>query len=133
MPPKGKELRPNVTRRGFLKGSAAVAASLAAAHSLAAGDSSTSGTPDPKSEPLLFLPPLLSCPTETSIRINALNNKRPAEAVLEVRKEGTADWQRWETPLKLEAHEVLNWTLKELSPATRYEYRILAKDGESSF
>ncbi len=126
MPVGDEEFRSKVTRRRFLKESAAVAAGLAAVDTLGAADSSLS---DPKAEPLLFLPPFLSCPTETSIRVSALNNKQPAEAVLEVRKEGTTDWQRRESPLKLAGYEVLNWTLKELLPATRYEYRILAKQG----
>src|SRR5262245_53495933 len=80
-----------VTRREFLKGSAAIAASIAASSSAQAA---TEASNDSQFETSLFLPPLLTCPTETSIRISALNNKRPAEAVIELRKDGLPDWER---------------------------------------
>src|SRR5437762_8336066 len=113
-----------VTRREFLKESAALAAAIAATHS---ARGATNQTADSQSQSLLYLPPLLSCPTETSIRISALNDKRTAEAVIELRKDGLQEWERPQPALKLSAYEILNWTLKDLSPATRYEYRVLLK------
>jgi hypothetical protein len=120
------ELWQKVTRREFLKGSAALAASIVAS---SAAEAPTKPTTDPKADLGLFLPPLLSRPTETSIRLNALNNRQPAEAAIELRKEGAGDWQRQPSVLKLSSHEMLDWNLTGLSPATRYEYRILMKPG----
>ena len=113
-----------LTRREFLKGSATVAAAIAAS---GAAPAATGAPADPRDESALFLPPLLSGPTQTSIRISALNGPQAARAVLELRKDGLGDWQRRQPPLRLSAYEVLDWKLKELSPATRYEYRILLK------
>src|SRR5258706_6564818 len=76
--PEHGKLLAKVTRREFLKTSAAIAAGIAASNSAGAG-----APADPQSEALLYLPPLLSCPTETSIRISALNDKGAAEAVIE--------------------------------------------------
>ncbi len=115
-----------VTRREFLMGSAAIAASIAGT-SLSQAETNPAG--DSKLEALLFLLPLLSCPTETSIRITALNDKQPAEAVIEMRKEGAQEWERKKPALKLAAYEIFNWTVKDLSRATRYEYRVLLKQG----
>lgn len=120
--PEHPEMLEKVTRREFLKESATVAAVVAAANSLPAA---TNAPADPKSEPLLFLPTLLSCPTETSIRISALNNKRAAEAIIELRKEGLQDWERRLPSLKLAPFERLDWQVNNLSPSTRYEYRVL--------
>src|SRR5262249_36265104 len=119
-----------ITRREFLKGSAAIAAAIAASPSARAA---TNSPTESRPESLLFLPPLLSCPTETSIRISALNDKRMAEAVIELRKEGLRDWERRQPALKLSAYEVLDWNVRDLAPATRYEYRVLLKQasGES--
>lgn len=111
-----------LTRREFLQGSAAVAATLAAGGSLPAAT-------DPRAESPLLLPPFLSRPTETSIRVTALNHQQPAEAEIEVRREGAGDWERRQPALKLSAYEMLDWTLKDLAPAARYEYRILLKTG----
>jgi hypothetical protein len=58
-----------------------------------------------------------------------LNNRQPAEAAIELRKEGAGEWQRQPLVLKLSSHEMLDWNLTGLSPATRYEYRILMKPG----
>src|SRR5262245_15835844 len=99
-----EQFKLKVTRRGFLKSSAAVASSVAALNPAHAAQA------DSGSAPLLYLPPLLACPTETSIRITALNEKRAAEAVIELRKEGVVDWERQKPALKLAAYEVLNWT-----------------------
>jgi hypothetical protein len=74
-----------VTRREFLKGSAAIATSIAATR--AAHAAATSAT-DPQPESRLYLPPLLSSPTETSIRVSALNGNLAAEAFIELRKDG---------------------------------------------
>lgn len=118
------------SRRGFLKGSAGIAASLAALNARGAATNAPASTP----ESLLYLPPVLSCPTETSIRIGALNEKGTAEAMLEVRKEGAASWDRPEPVVKVGDYEILNWTLKNLTGATRYEYRILLKrQGSEAF
>ncbi len=117
-------LKPGRSRREFLKESAAFAASFAALNASAATNSLSTA---PGAELLLYLPPFLSCPTENSIRLTALNEKRRAEALLELRKEGQTEWKREETALKLSPYELLNWTVKDLSGATRYEYRLLSK------
>jgi predicted phosphodiesterase len=117
-----------MTRREFLTGSAALAATLASTHAAPAND-----TPAKKQE-LLLLPPLLSCPTETSIRINAVNNTQPGEAIVELRTPGDADWERRATLPALAPYGLLESTLRDLTPATAYQYRILLKAGsESSF
>ena len=123
------ELWQKVTRREFLKGSAALAASIAAA---SAEEAPTKPTTEPKADSGLFLPPLLSRPTETSLRVSAQNNRQPAEAAIELRKDGVGQWQPQPSPLKLSSHEMLDWNLTGLSPATRYEYRILMKQGGGS-
>ncbi len=123
--PEHGELLPKVTRREFLRDSAAIAAALSAISSV---KSATVPAAESQPAPLLFLPPLLSCPTETSIRITALNDKVPTEAVIELRKEGIGNWER-KSGLKVSAYEILNWNLKDLTPATRYEYRVLTKQG----
>jgi hypothetical protein len=120
------EFLQKVTRREFLMGSAAIAASIAGT---SLSQAETNSKADLKPESLLLLPPLLSCPTETSIRISALNNSQAAEAVIELRKDGLGDWERRQPILKLAAYELLDWTVKDLSPATRYEYRVLLKQG----
>jgi phosphodiesterase/alkaline phosphatase D-like protein len=120
------ELWQKATRREFLKGSAALAASIVAS---SAAEAPTKRPTEPKAEPGLFLPPLLSRPTETSIRVTALNHRQPAEAAIELRKEGAGRWQRQPSVLKLSSHEMLDWNLTGLSAATRYEYRILMKQG----
>jgi predicted phosphodiesterase len=121
-----EELCQKVTRREFLKGSAALAASIATSSPALAA---TNAPANPQAESPLFLPPLLSRPTETSIRITALNSKLSAEAAIDLRKDGKANWKRQQPPLKLSAYEVLDWTVKNLSPSTRYEYRVLLKRG----
>ncbi len=115
----------DLTRREFLKGSAAMVASLAATGSPLAAADSTAG---PGVEPGLLLPPLLTRPTGTSIRISAVNNQA-GEAAVELRKEGLPDWTRPQPALKIPAHDFLDWNVKDLSPATRYDYRILLKQG----
>lgn len=101
-----------------------MAAGLAASGSAwAAADASI----EPKLERRLYLPPHLSCPTESSIRISALNHARAADAVIELRKDGDADWQRHPLAIKAGPYELLDWTVRELAPATRYEYRVLLK------
>lgn len=128
--PEDPELLRKVTRREFIKESAALTAAIAAS---ASGQAATNAPAEPQLEPLLYLPTLLSCPTETSIRITALNHKNAAEAVIELRKEGLQDWERRPPALKIAPYERLDWTLKDLSSATRYEYRVLLKPaGEES-
>jgi predicted phosphodiesterase len=125
-PTEHGELWQKVTRREFLRGSAALAASIATCGPALAA---TNAPANPQSESPLFLPPLLSRPTETSIRITALNSKLPAEAAIELRKDGANRWQRQQSMLKLASHEMLDWNLTRLSPAARYEYQILMKPG----
>jgi predicted phosphodiesterase len=126
MGPQDRESGRHVTRREFLKGSAALGAALAATGSAWAA---AGRTPDRQPGDLLFLPPHLSCPTETTIRISALSDSHPAEGVIELRKAGKQDWQRGPAPLKVAAYQLLDWTVRELSPATRYEYRVLLRQG----
>jgi hypothetical protein len=118
-----------LTRREFLKGSVAIAAAFAKP-GFAQGAASSPAGSDGRSA--LFLPPHLSCPTETSIRLGALTDEHPAEAVVELRKEGETDWGHSQSPLKAPGYSVLDWTLRDLSPATRYEYRILVKQGDDT-
>ena len=82
----------------------------------------------------LLLPPLLTRPTATSIRISTLNHDKAAEAVVELRKEGAPDWKRPQPPLKAAVYTMFDWNLQDLVAATRYEYRVLLKQGsEESF
>ena len=119
------------TRREFLKASAVIASSLAATHSgLAAATNSTTAVP---TESGLLLPPLLTRPTGISIRVTALNHQKPAEAVIEFRKEGGSEWQRPQPVLKASAFGAFDWTLQDLVAATRYEYRVLFKQGAEEF
>jgi len=114
----------NLTRREFLKGSTALSALIAAA---SAAEAPTKAATGPNAESGLFLPPLLSRPTETSIRVSALSHRQPAEAVIELRKDGAGHWQRQRSVLKRSSHEMLDWNLTGLCAATRYEYRVLMK------
>ncbi len=122
--PEHGERYEKLTRREFLKESAAMAAAIAAG---SPAEAAANVATDPQPEPLLYLPPLLSCPTENSIRISALNSKQTVDAVIELRKDGLQDWERRQPALKLSAHEILDWNISELSPAIRYEYRVLVK------
>ena len=114
-----------LSRREFLKGSAAVLASFAASEVPLIG-ASPSLTPDADSG--LLLPPLLTRPTENSIRVSAFSGQKETEAFIELRKEGAAAWER-QPSLKAAAYSPVDWTVKGLSTATRYEYRILLKSG----
>jgi hypothetical protein len=116
------------TRRDFLKDSAVMAASFAAAvPALAAVNI-------PASPSGLLLPPFMSRPTGTSIRISALNHDKAAEALVELRKDGTTEWKRPQPPLKAAIYTMFDWNLNDLVAATRYEYRVLLKQGsEESF
>jgi len=118
------ELPQKVTRREFLKGFSASAAFIATSSPARA---TTNAVGASQTDSPLSLPPFLSRPTETSIRITALSGKALAEAVLELRKDGEAKWERRQPPLRLPSHKVLDWTVKNLSPATPYEYRVLLK------
>ncbi len=80
-------------------------------------------------ESLLFLPPLLSRPTENSIHINALNGDQEAEARIEYRREGSPDWKRHPLAPRVSVRELLGWDVSELSPGTKYDYRISLKRG----
>ena len=113
-----------VTRRRFIRESAAVTATLASTIAPLATKSFAAVT---LSKPPLLLPPFLSRPTEKSILISALNGDQPGEAFIEVRKENTLEWERREPALKVPAYDFLNWDIQNLSPATRYEYRVLLK------
>ena len=86
------------TRRDFLKDSAVMAASLAAAGPALAAVNTPANSDAPSG---LLLPPLLTRPTVTSIRITALNHDKPGEAVVEFRKEGAPEWKRPQSPLKV--------------------------------
>ncbi len=82
----------------------------------------------------LLLPPLLTRPTGTSIRITALNHEKAAEGVVELRQEGIPDWKRPQPALKVAGYTMFDWNLQDLAPATRYDYRVLLKQGsEESF
>src|SRR5467141_2506081 len=120
-----------LTRRDFLKGSAVIAASFAATSPALAAVKTAAAS---ATESSLLLPPLLTRPTGTSIRITALNHERPAEAVVELRKEGVPDWKRPLSPLKAAGYTMFDWNLQDLVPATRYKYRVLLKKpSEESF
>src|ERR1043165_4102625 len=112
------------TRRDFLKDSALVAASFAAAGPALAATNSPLNSAVQSG---LLLPPLLTRPTGTSIRITALNHDKSAEAVVEFRKEGSPEWKRPQSPLKAAGYTMFDWTLNDLVAATRYEYRVLHK------
>ena len=119
-------LRQMLTRREFLKGSSAIAASIAASGTALAATHAPAD-PQAQAESPLLLPPFLSRPTQTSIRITALSSKPPAEAAIELRRDAKANWERRLPPLS--SREVLDWTVNHLSPATRYQYRVLLKAG----
>src|SRR5947209_11457412 len=97
MTPSHRTWSRHQTRRDFLKDSALVAASLAATGPALAA-------PNPTSPSGLLLPPLLTRPTGNSIRITALNYEKPAEALVELRKEGATDWKRPQPALKAEGY-----------------------------
>jgi len=115
---------PNVTRRAFLKETAAVTATLASSLSPCATRGATADSLPPSP---LFLPPFLARPTERSILISALNGDQPGEGVVEVRRESGTNWERRQPSLQVSAYGFFNWDVQELSPATRYEYRVLIK------
>ena len=117
-------LQPHSRREFLLRTSALTAALAATSPSLLAAD-----PPAAAATPPLLLPPLLSRPTETSIRITALNGDQPVEAAVEVRREGAKDWQRRPLASKVPGRELLDWDVKDLSPATKYDYRVLLKQG----
>lgn len=75
----------------------------------------------------LLLPPFLTRPTETSIRITALNGDQPVEAAVEIRREGATDWLRRPLASKVSGRELLDWDVNDLSPATKYDYRVLLR------
>ncbi len=112
-----------VTRRNFLRTSAVITASLAAV--LSSEDRAATAL---ATEPF-YLPPFLARPTEKSIFISALNNSQPAEAVLEVRREKSKDWESRGPVQKAAPYTFFNWEVEDLAPAARYEYRILLKRG----
>ena len=115
-----------LSRREFLLRSSALTASLATTSpSLSAADLAAGAG----AKPPLFLPPLLTRPTQTSIRITALNGDQPVEAAVELRREDAKDWQRRPFASKVAAHEFLDWDVKDLSPATKYDYRVVLKQG----
>jgi hypothetical protein len=102
-----------------------MAASLATTGGLFAA---TTPASNPATESGLLLPPLLTRPTGSSIRISAINNQKDAEAFVEMRKEGASEWNR-QPSSKVAAYTALDWTINGLSPATRYEYRVMLKSG----
>lgn len=109
-----------LSRREFLKGSSVLLASMAATDPLLAAV-------EPAAKPALLLPPFLARPTGRSIYISAVNNDKAAEAYLELRKDGASAWERPQAAQKVPAYEMLNWDLKDLSPASGYEYRLLLR------
>src|SRR5262249_42201830 len=126
MTPHHRAWREQVTRREFLGGSAAIAASLLAPSGALAAETQTAGA---QAESGLLLPPLLTCPTETSIRLSAMNSEKATEAAVELRQEGMSGWERPQPALRVSPYDLLDWKLKDLSPATRYEYRVVLKHG----
>jgi predicted phosphodiesterase len=80
----------------------------------------------------LLLAPHLACPTATSIRINALNNRQAAAAVVEVRQSEEMNWQQRSGVLNLEPFTLLDTTVPELVAATAYQYRVLMKRGSEA-
>ena len=118
-------LQPHSRREFLLRSSALTAALATVGPSLGAVNSTTGAA----ALPPLLLPPLLSRPTETSIHINALNGDQPAEAAVEYRREGAKDWQREALTSKVPPRQLLDWDLKNLSSATKYDYRVLLKQG----
>src|SRR5262245_59622728 len=108
-------LQQKVTRREFLKGSSAIAASLAASSSALAATNAPANSQALGESPLL-LPPFLSRPTETSIRITARSRKPWAEAAIELRRDGKTNWER-QPALERSSHELLDWAVNQLSPA----------------
>ena len=115
-----------LSRRGLLKRSVGVAASLAAAGFPLGAEEEDSGS-SPVSG--LALPPFLSRPTGTSIRVSAFNGDLPGELRLDVRQERTSDWKMRLPAVKAGRHEKLDWNVAGLSPGTRYEYRLRFKGG----
>jgi len=99
-------LQPHSRREFLLRSSALTAALAATSPSLLAADPPAGGVAP---TPPLLLPPLLSRPTETSIRITALNGDQPVEAAVEIRREGAKDWQRRPLPSKVSGREPLDW------------------------
>src|SRR5262249_13284859 len=91
-----------------------------------AAETQTAGA---QAESGLLLPPLLTCPTETSIRLSAMNSEKATEAAVELRQEGMSGWERPQPALRVSPYDLLDWKLKDLSPATRYEYRVVLKHG----
>lgn len=121
--PENGQSSNKVTRRRFIKESAAVTATLASTIAPLATMSYAATSPPPP----LFLPPFLARPTEKSIFISALNGNQPSKAIIEVREENTIEWERRGTELSVSAYDFLNWDIANLSAATRYEYRVLIK------
>ena len=110
----------------MLQQSAALAASVAAAEFLGrAAEENSSATAGPS----LALPPFLSRPTGSSLRISAFNGNQPAEITLEWRREGASEWEKPLPVIKAGPHEKLDWNITDLVPATKYEYRISLKAG----
>jgi calcineurin-like phosphoesterase family protein len=126
MAPHQRGRRQQLARRDFLRGSAAIAVSLVAPSGAltAAARAASLGV-----ESGLLLPPFLARPTETSIHISAMTSETAAEATVELRPVGKPDWERPQPTLKVSSYEMLDWDIHDLSPATRYEYRVLLKQG----
>ena len=75
--------------------------------------------------------PLLFAPTATSVGINAvLVTGSPAQLVARIRATGATEWG---APIAAErvGEDVAEWRLSGLSPATRYEYEVVAQDQAS--
>ena len=58
-----------------------------------------------------------------------MNHEKAVEAVVELRKEAAPDWERPQPAFKVPPYNILDWKLQDLVPATRYEYRLLLKQG----
>src|ERR1043166_6565305 len=115
-----------LSRRKFLQRGVGVAASLAAGGFSLRPEAATAGG-SAVSE--LALPPFLSRPTGTSIRISAFNGNLPGAITLDVRPQGASYWKMHLPVVQAGRHEKLDWNITGLSPGTKYEYRIGCSEG----
>ena len=114
-----------LSRRALLKRGLGVAALAAADFPLGAAEADPGGSDDPG----LALPPFLSRPTGTSIRVSAVNGPLAGEIGLEVRPERSSRWRRPLPVVQASRHQELDWNVSGLSPGTRYDYRVRFKGG----
>jgi hypothetical protein len=85
--------------------------------------------PSPVGPYTLVSAPLVFAPTATGFSVSvALREGDPSTLRLEIRESGSDTWGDPITPDE-PASDVVEWTLDDLSAATRYEYRVLGTDG----